>query len=113
MSRFHFRSISARLVLAISLTVAGACAILGTTAATIAAAVEEQHSATSEIARSVQQAAIGTSEVSHNVTGASHAADQSRELADNVMLASGQLSEQAAALFDRVEEFLAGLRDAA
>ena len=30
MSGFHIRSISARLVLAISLTVAGACAILGT-----------------------------------------------------------------------------------
>ena len=30
MSGFHVRSISARLVLAISLTVAGACAILGT-----------------------------------------------------------------------------------
>jgi methyl-accepting chemotaxis protein len=82
-------------------------------AATIAAAVEEQHSATSEIARSVQQAAVGTSEVSHNVTGASHAADQSRALADNVMVASGQLSEQAAALFDSVDSFLAGLREAA
>jgi methyl-accepting chemotaxis protein len=82
-------------------------------ATTIAAAVEEQHSATSEIARSVQQAAIGTSEVSQNVTGASHAANQSRALADNVMVASGQLSEQATALFESVDSFLAGLRDAA
>ena len=82
-------------------------------AATIAAAVEEQHSATSEIARSVQQAAIGTNEVSHNVAGASHAADQSRALTDNVMVASGQLSEHAAALFANVERFLAGLREAA
>jgi methyl-accepting chemotaxis protein len=82
-------------------------------ATTIAAAVEEQHSATSEIARSVQQAAIGTGEVSHNVTGASRAADQSRALADNVMVASGQLSEQAAALLDSVDSFLAGLREAA
>jgi methyl-accepting chemotaxis protein len=61
----------------------------------------------------VQQAAIGTSQVSHNVAGASHAADQSRAQADNVMVASGQLSEQAAALLDSVEGFLAGLRDAA
>jgi methyl-accepting chemotaxis protein len=82
-------------------------------AATIAAAVEEQHSATSEIARSVQQASVGTSEVSQNVSGASQAADQSRALAGNVMVASGELSEQAAALFDNVEKFLAGLREAA
>jgi methyl-accepting chemotaxis protein len=82
-------------------------------ATTIAAAVEEQDSATREIARSVQQAAAGTSEVSHNVAGASHAADQSRALADNVLTASGELSQHAAALFESVDTFLAGLRDAA
>jgi methyl-accepting chemotaxis protein len=82
-------------------------------ATTIAAAVEEQDSATREIARSVQQAAAGTSEVSHNVAGASQAAHQSRTLADNVMVASGQLSQHADALFKSVDTFLAGLRDAA
>ncbi|SHG26055.1 methyl-accepting chemotaxis protein [Bradyrhizobium erythrophlei] len=82
-------------------------------ATTIAAAVEEQDSATREIARSVQQAAAGTSEVSHNVAGASQAAQQSRTLADNVMVASGQLSQHADALFESVDTFLAGLRDAA
>jgi methyl-accepting chemotaxis protein len=82
-------------------------------ATTIAAAVEEQDSATREIARSVQQAAAGTSEVSQNVAGASQAARQSRALADNVMVASGQLSQHADALFKSVDSFLAGLRDAA
>jgi methyl-accepting chemotaxis protein len=82
-------------------------------ATTIAAAVEEQGSATREIARSVQQAAAGTKEVSHNVAGASQAADQSRALADNVLIASGELSQHAAALFKSVDAFLAGLRDAA
>jgi methyl-accepting chemotaxis protein len=82
-------------------------------ATTIAAAVEEQDSATREIARSVQQAAAGTSEVSHNVAGASQAADQSRALADNVLVASRELGEHAAALFKSVDTFLAGLRDAA
>ena len=82
-------------------------------ATTIAAAVEEQDSATREIARSVQQAAAGTSEVSVNVTGASQSADQSRALADNVATASGQLSQQADALYKSVDTFLAGLRDAA
>jgi methyl-accepting chemotaxis protein len=61
----------------------------------------------------VQQAAAGTSEVSQNVAGASQAAHQSRTLADNVMVASGQLSQQATALSDSVDTFLAGLRDAA
>ena len=82
-------------------------------ATTIAAAVEEQDSATREIARSVQQAATGTSEVSVNVTGASQSADQSRTLADNVAAASSQLSQQADALYKSVDTFLAGLRDAA
>jgi methyl-accepting chemotaxis protein len=82
-------------------------------ATTIAAAVEEQDSATREIARSVQQAAAGTSEVSLNVAGASQAADQSRALADNVLVASGELSQHAAMLFKSVDTFLAGLRDAA
>ena len=82
-------------------------------ATTIAAAVEEQDSATREIARSVQQAATGTSEVSLNVAGASQAADQSRALADNVLVASGELGQHAAALFKSVDSFLAGLREAA
>jgi methyl-accepting chemotaxis protein len=82
-------------------------------AASIAAAVEEQDSATREIARSVQQAAAGTSEVSQNVAGASHAAERSRTLADSVMVASGQLSRHATTLFESVDTFLAGLRDAA
>jgi methyl-accepting chemotaxis protein len=82
-------------------------------ATTIAAAIEEQDSATREIARSVQQAAAGASEVSVNVTGASQAADQSRGLADNVLVASGQLSQHATALLKSVDAFLAGLRDAA
>jgi methyl-accepting chemotaxis protein len=82
-------------------------------ATTIAAAVEQQDSATREIARSVQQASAGTSEVSVNVAGASQAADRSRALADSVLVASGQLSQHADALFASVDTFLAGLRDAA
>ena len=76
-------------------------------------AVEQQDSATREIARSVQKAATGTSDVSQNIAGASQAADQSRLLAGSVMAASGQLSQHARVLFQSVETFLAGLRDAA
>jgi methyl-accepting chemotaxis protein len=82
-------------------------------ATTIASAVEQQESATREIAQSVQQVAAGTSEVAVNVAGASHAADQSRALADTVLSASGELSQHASALFKSVDTFLAGLRDAA
>jgi methyl-accepting chemotaxis protein len=82
-------------------------------ATTIAAAVEQQDSATREISRSVQQAAVGTSEVSKNIAGASHAAEQSRSLADGMMVASTELKRNATALFDSVDSFLAGLRDAA
>jgi methyl-accepting chemotaxis protein len=82
-------------------------------AATIAAAVEEQGSATREIARSVQQAATGTNEVSQNVAGASDAAEQSRELADNVRAAARELGHQASALFTSVDTFLSSLRQAA
>jgi methyl-accepting chemotaxis protein len=79
----------------------------------IAAAVEEQGSATREIARSVQHAAAGTGEVANNVAGASSAAEQSRKLADNVLIATGELGRHAAQLFKSVDSFLARLRDAA
>jgi len=82
-------------------------------ATTIAAAVEQQDSATREIARSVQQAASGTSEVSANIAGASHAAGKSRALAENVLGAAGELGQHANALFGSIDSFLAGLRDAA
>jgi methyl-accepting chemotaxis protein len=64
--------------------------------------------ATEEIAGQVAaiQSATG-------VAGASQAADQSRALADNVLVASGELSQHAAALFKSVDSFLAGLREAA
>ena len=61
----------------------------------------------------MQQVAAGTSEVSNNVAGASQAADQSRALADNVLVASLELSQHATALFESVDTFLAGLRNAA
>jgi methyl-accepting chemotaxis protein len=61
----------------------------------------------------VQQVAAGTSEVAVNVAGASNAAEQSRALADTVLSASGELSQHASRLFESVDSFLAGLRDAA
>ena len=86
---------------------------ISTIATTIATAVEQQGSATREIAQSVQQVAAGTGEVAVNVAGASHAADQSRTLANAVLSASGELDQHASALFKSVDTFLAGLREAA
>ena len=47
------------------------------------------------------------------MAGASQAADQSRVLANNVLVASGELNQHATALFESVDSFLAGLRNAA
>ncbi|UFX45977.1 methyl-accepting chemotaxis protein [Bradyrhizobium sp. 41S5] len=82
-------------------------------ATAIAAAVEQQDSATREIARSVQQASSGTVEVSANIAGASGAAGQSRALTGNVLDTSSQLGDHASALSHSVDTFLAGLRNAA
>lgn len=86
---------------------------ISTVAASIAAAVQQQDMATREISQSVQRVAVGTNDVSLNVAGASQATDQSRILANNVLVASDELGRHAGTLSDSVDTFLAGLRDAA
>ena len=81
-------------------------------ATTIAAAVEEQVGD----ARNRPQRATGRRRHQRSLAqrrGRSQAADQSRTLANNVMVASGELNQQATALFESVDSFLAGLRNAA
>jgi methyl-accepting chemotaxis protein len=68
---------------------------------------------TQEIARNVQQASIGTTDVSTNIAGASEAAGQSSALAAQVLGAAGDLSRHGTALAERVDSFLAGVRQAA
>ena len=82
-------------------------------ATTIAAAVEEQGSATREIARSVQQVAAGTSEVAINVAGAAHAADAIARAGRYRPRRIQRTYQHASALFESVDTFLAGLRNAA
>ena len=60
----------------------------------IAAAIEEQGSATKEISRSVQEAARGTQEVNSNITGVQKAADDTGSAANQVLGAAEQLSSQ-------------------
>ncbi len=81
-------------------------------ATAIAAAVEQQGVATSEIARNVQQAAQGTHDVSANINGVSDAATETGNTASRMLGASGELSEQAAAVKSEVEAFVAKIRAA-
>lgn len=75
-------------------------------ATTIAAAVEEQNSATQEITRSVQEVATGTQEVSSNMTKVAAASDKSTELASSVNQSALDVSEQINELQTRLTKAL-------
>ena len=81
-------------------------------AAAVAAAVEEQGSATQEIARNVQQAAIGTQEVTSNITGVSQGANSTGSAAGEVLGAAGELSQRAEQLRHEVGQYIAGVKAA-
>ncbi len=78
----------------------------------VAAAVEEQGSATAEIARNVQEAAHGTQEVSSNISGVSQAADQTGQTANELLAASSDLQKQSETLRSQVEGFFSAIRAA-
>jgi methyl-accepting chemotaxis protein len=78
----------------------------------IAAAIEEQGSATKEISRSVQEAARGTQEVNSNISGVQKAADDNGAAANQVLGAAEQLSSQSRDLAGQVNRFLAEVRAA-
>jgi methyl-accepting chemotaxis protein len=78
----------------------------------IAAAIEEQGSATKEISRSVQEAACGTQEVNSNISGVQKAADGTGAAASQVLGAAEQLSAQSRDLAGQVNRFLSEVRAA-
>jgi methyl-accepting chemotaxis protein len=78
----------------------------------IAAAIEQQGSATKEISRSVQEAARGTSEVNSNIAGVQKAADDTGSAAQQVLGAAEQLSSQSKDLAGQVNRFLSEVRAA-
>lgn len=78
----------------------------------IASAVEEQSSATEEIARNVEEAASGTREVSSNIVSVTQASDSTGQSAQEVLSASGQLSDQMSSLKGNIDNFLAEIRAA-
>jgi methyl-accepting chemotaxis protein len=73
---------------------------------TIAAAIEEQTSATKEIARSVEQAAIGTTEVTTNITSVSQAAQETGHSALQVLETAKELGTQSNKLQKQISDFL-------
>jgi methyl-accepting chemotaxis protein len=78
----------------------------------IAAAVEEQGTATREIARNIQHAAGGTSEVSSNIVGVSAASAEAGSAAGEVLSASGALRHEADILRSEIDAFLSNIRAA-
>ena len=81
-------------------------------ATTIAAAIEEQGTATQEIARNTQEASRGTQEVSSNIVGVNQAASETGAAATQVLESSGDLGKQAETLRTEVDRFLASIRAA-
>jgi methyl-accepting chemotaxis protein len=78
----------------------------------IAAAVEEQGTATREIARNIQHAAGGTSEVSSNIVGVSTASAEAGAAATEVLSASGALRHETDVLRSEIDAFLSNIRAA-
>jgi methyl-accepting chemotaxis protein len=81
-------------------------------ASAIAAAVEEQGAATREISRSIQQAADGTRDVSQNISGVSTALGESGRLAEGLLSAASELSQQADTMRGEISRFLERIRAA-
>ncbi|MCJ2119510.1 methyl-accepting chemotaxis protein [Methylobacterium sp. J-001] len=81
-------------------------------ATSIAAAVEEQGTATQEIVRNVGQAAQGAGEVTSNITGVAAAADETGKAASQVLGAATELSRQSEHLSAEVARFLDTVRAA-
>jgi methyl-accepting chemotaxis protein len=92
----------------ISSTISG----INQTATAIAGAVEEQQAATREIARNVQEAAHGTQEVSNNIVGVTAAASETGKASRDALTTASGLANEADALGNAVETFLAAVRAA-
>ncbi|UMY17197.1 methyl-accepting chemotaxis protein [Methylobacterium organophilum] len=81
-------------------------------ASSIAAAVEEQGTATQEIVRSVAEAAQGTGAVTGRIAGVAEAAEETGNAASQVLTSAGELSQQSEHLGSEVARFLATVRAA-
>ena len=78
----------------------------------IAAAVEEQGSATQEIVRNIGHATRGATEVTGTIAGVAEASERTGVAADHVLTAATALSRESDRLSTEVERFLVGVRAA-
>ena len=76
----------------------------------IAAAVEEQGTATQEIARNITEATQGTRDVSRNVGSVSRAAEETGAVSSQVQMAASKLTDQSVVLRGKVDTFLKKVR---
>lgn len=79
-------------------------------AGAIAAAVEEQGSATEEISRNVQEAAAGTQQVTENITSVTEATTETGASAREVLDAAGELTQFASTLAEESDRFLEAIK---
>ncbi len=86
--------------------ISGVIAKLNEVCMTIAAAVEEQNTATGEISRSASEASKGTGSVNQNITEVSRVAQDSTKVALEVQKASTQLSEISTKMDTTIRDFL-------
>jgi len=80
--------------------------------ASIASAVEQQDAATREIARNAEQAASGTQDVNGNIVQVSQGAGQVGETSGEVLGTADRLSDEAVALRQHIDGFLATVKAA-
>ncbi len=92
--------------------ISGTIERLSEISSTIAAAVEEQGTATQEISRNVQQAAIGTQEVSSNIVDVQRGASETGSASSQVLSSAQSLSSESNRLKLEVDKFLATVRAA-
>jgi methyl-accepting chemotaxis protein len=85
---------------------------INTVTTAVAAAVEEQGTATREIARNIQHAAGGTTQVSSNIIGVSTASTEAGAAANEVLNASATLHREAERLRSDIDAFLTNIRAA-
>lgn len=79
-------------------------------ATNIASAVEEQGAATGEISRSVQDAASGTNEVAESILKVKVGSEETGGAANEVLIASKDLTERFIGLRSEVEQFLTDVK---
>lgn len=92
--------------------IGGTIGAINEIATAIAAAIEEQGSATQEIARNVQEAARGTNALSDNIGSVTRAAGETGAAAGQVLISAEDLNKQTATLRTKVDSFLVNIRAA-